>query len=259
MSTYNPLQERGLIITMAKGSRGGRRSGGGSVSQSHTGATILNGGGSLSPNVLRNYSNMTDKDAQQLRDDVDDIYDADVTDAIKLYISDSNPNGDGFSHSQNLNYKLDNGMALNPTEKFIDDNIQAGMHDIGKATNLVRYAHDDILKQCGIQDYSKLSDTQLQNKLVGTTFKTTSYMSTSYDGKKNPFNPTAPAGGGREVLMNIQAHSGTKMVFGAKKQAEIVLNKNTEMKITGVHYDGTKAYPRSGGAKPRVVIDIEVL
>lgn len=50
MSTYNPLQERGLIITMAKGSRGGRRSGGGSVSQSHTGATVINGGGMADKN-----------------------------------------------------------------------------------------------------------------------------------------------------------------------------------------------------------------
>lgn len=56
---------------MAKGSRGGRRSGG-------SGASI----------------------AQQLRDDMEDMYDPDVTDAIKLYISDSNPNGDGYSHSQ---------------------------------------------------------------------------------------------------------------------------------------------------------------
>ena len=84
-------------------------------------------------------------------------------------------------------------------------------------------------------------------------------MSTSYDGSKNPFNPTAPAGGGREVLMNIKAHSGTQMVFGAKKQAEIVLNKNTDMKITGIHYDGTTAHPRNSASKPRVVIDIEVM
>ena len=61
-------KERGLIITMAKGSRGGRRSGG-SISQSHTGATVINGGG-MTANVLRNYGKMTDNDAQQLRDDV---------------------------------------------------------------------------------------------------------------------------------------------------------------------------------------------
>lgn len=236
------------------GGRGARSS----ISQSHTGAvmtgTATGGGGGGG-----NFSRFDDNDAQKLRDDMEDMYDPDVTDAIKLYISDSNPNGDGYSHSQNLNYKLDNGMPLSPTEKFIDDNIQAGMHAIGKDSQLVRYCHDDILQSAGIKDYTKMSDAQLQSALVGKTFSTTSYMSTSYDGNKNPFNPSAPNGGGREVVMNINAGKGTKMVFGAKKQAEIVLNKGTSMKITGIHFDGTYATPRNAGTKPRVVIDVETI
>lgn len=227
---------------------------GGRGARSSQGVTMT-GSGATASNVT--YGTFTDADAQQLRDDMDDIYDADVTDAIKLYISDSNPNGDGYSHSQNLNYKLDNGIALNPTEKFIDDNLQAGMHSIGKDSNLVRYCHDDILKSAGISDYTKLSDAQLQSALVGRTFQTTSYMSTSYDGNKNPFHPNAVGGGGREVVMNVKAGKDTKMVFGAKKQAEIVLNKGTNMKIVGIHYDGTYATPRGKGRKPRVILDVE--
>jgi hypothetical protein len=232
------------------GGRGARSS----VSQSHTGA-VMTGSGAVGSNI--NYGVFDDADAQQLRDDMEDIYDPDVTDAIKLYISDSNPNGDGFSHSQNLNYKLDNGKPLNATEKYIDDNIQAGMHSIGKDSQLVRYCHDDILKSAGIADYTKMSDAQLQSALVGKTFTTTSYMSTSYDGKKNPFNPSAPAGGGREVVMKINAGKDTKMVFGAKKQAEIVLNKGTNFKITGIKYDGSYASPRNSGTKPRIELEIE--
>ena len=239
---------------MAKSSRGGRR-GGTSISQSHTGATVLGGGGSASGIT---YGTFTDADAQALRDDMEDIYDPDVTDAIKLYISDSNPNGDGFSHSQNLNYKLDNGLPLNANEKFIDDNIQAGMHSIGKDVNLVRYCHDDILQACGIKDYSKMTDAQLQSKLVGTKIQTSSYMSTSYDGSKNPFNPNAVNGGGREVVMNIKAGKDTKVVFGAKKQAEMVVNKGTTMTITGIRYDGTYATPRNKGTRPRVIVDVEI-
>lgn len=225
-----------------------------SISQSHTGI-MMTGAGMGASNIT--YGTFDDNDAQQLRDDMEDIYDPDVTDAIKLYISDSNPNGDGFSHSQNLNYKLDNGIPLNVNEKFIDDNIQAGMHSIGKDSKLVRYCHDDILKSAGIPDYTKMSDAQLQSALVGKTFQTTSYMSTSYDGKKNPFNPSASGGGGREVVMNINAGKDTKMVFGAKAQAEIVLNKGTNFKITGIKYDGSYATPRNSGRKPRVVLDIE--
>ena len=233
---------------MAKGSRGGRRSAPSHVQP--TNAQPI----STAPVTFGTFD---DNDAQKLRDDMEDIYDPDVTDAIKLYISDSNPNGDGYSHSQNLNYKLDNGIPLNPTEKFIDDNIQAGMHEIGKDSQLVRYCHDDILKACGISNYASMTDAQLQKALIGTTLQTTSYLSTSYDAKKSPFAPNAPAGGGREVVMNVNARSNTKMVFGAKKQAEIVINKGTNMRITGIHFDGTTAYPRNGGAKPRVVIDVE--
>ena len=234
---------------MAKGGRGGRRGGAG-VQPTIAPTTPIN-------NVPVMYGTFDDNDAQKLRDDMDDIYDPDVTDAIKLYISDSNPNGDGFSHAQNLNYKLDNNLPLNPTEKFIDDNIQAGMHEIGKDSQLTRYCHDDILKACGISDYTKMTDAQLQSKLVGTTLQTTSYMSTSYNGKNSPFAPGQPLGGGREVVLNVNAGKNTKMVFGAKKQSEIILNKGTNMKITGVHYDGSTAYPRNGGAKPRVIIDVE--
>lgn len=228
---------------MAKGNSGGRRGG------------TLNMTAGVAP---INYTQFTAADAQQLVDDMKDMYDPDVTDAIKLYISNSNPNGDGFSHSQNLNYKLDNGLPLNANEKFIDDNIQAGMHAIGKDSQLVRYCHDDLLKACGIADYTKMTDAQLQSALVGTQFKTTSYMSASYDGSKNPFAPSAPAGGGREVVMNIKAGKNTQIVFGARKQAEMVINKNTDMKIVGARFDGTYAHPRSGGTKPRIVIDIEI-
>ena len=235
---------------MAKGGRGGRRTHSATTNVQTTTASTMS-------NVPRNVTPFTDADAQQLRDDMEDIYDPDVTDAIKLYISDSNPNGDGYSHAQNLNYKLDNGLPLNPSEKFIDDNIQAGMHAIGKDTTLVRYAHDDILKALGVSNYSSMTDSQLQTQLVGTTFKTTSYTSTSYDAKKSPFAPNAPLGGGREVVININAGANTKVVFGAKKQAELVLNKGTNMRVTGIHFDGTYATPRNSGTKPRVVLDVE--
>lgn len=235
---------------MAKSNRGGRRTHSATTNVQKTTASSVS-------NVPRNVTAFTDADAQQLRDDMEDIYDPDVTDAIKLYISDSNPNGDGYSHSQNLNYKLDNGLALNVNEKFIDDNIQAGMHSIGKDTMLVRYAHDDILKSLGVNDYTKMSDSQLQKALVGTTFTTTSYTSTSYDASKSPFAPNNALGGGREVVMNIKAGANTKVVFGAKKQAEFVLNKGTNMKVTGIHFDGSYATPRNKGTRPRVVLDVE--
>ena len=102
-----------------------------------------------------------------------------------------------------------------------------------------------------------MTDVQLQKALVGTTFTTTSYTSTSYDASKSPFAPNQPLGGGREVVMNIKAGKNTKVVFGAKKQAEMVLNKGTNMKVTGIHFDGSYATPRGKGTKPRVVLEVE--
>lgn len=239
---------------MAKGSRGGRRS----ISQSHTGAQFTgSGGGGASGGV---FTQMSDTQAQQLRDDMEGNYEPDVTNAIKMYISATDANGDGYSYSQNLNYKLDNGMALDVNEKYIDKYIQKGMHDIGQDTTLFRACHDDILQKAGIKNYASMSETQLQSALVGRTFTTTSYMSTSYDKVKNPFyhgNNSSGVSGGREVYMNINAKGSTKMVFGAKSQAEMVLNKGTNFRITGIRYDGTYATPRNSGMKPRVILDIE--
>ncbi len=209
-------------------------------------------------NLNAPFTAMSDTDAQQLRDDMDGNYEPDVVNAIKMYISSADANGDGFSYSQNLNYKLDNGLPLDVNESYIDTFIQQGMHDIGKNTNLFRACHDDILQSLGISDYSKLSEGQLQSKLVGAKFKTKAYMSASYDAKKNPFtNPSSGVSGGREVYMNVKTKANTKVVFGSKAQAEMVINKGTNFKITGIHYDGTTAYPRNKGARPRVVIDVE--
>lgn len=241
---------------MAKSSRGGRRSvgAGASIAQSNTPARKT---GRATSGVTIAYKDMDDNDASNIIKANADAYDdPDFTMAQKMYISDA-VNADGYSFSQSMNYKLDNNLPLNASEKWINDNLQKGMHDLGKDTNLVRYCHDDILQKCGISDYTKLSDSQLKSKLIGTELKTTAYMSTSYNAKNNPFAPGAMFGGGREVVMNIKAGSGTKVVFGAKSQSEIVMNKGSKLRITGVRYDGTYATPRIGGSKPRVVIDLE--
>lgn len=246
---------------MAKGSRGGRRSGsaqipgkGASISQSNTPARAT---GTVSATVNRNYQDMDDNDANGIISaNADSYQDPDFVSARKMYISDATDT-QGYSVSQSMNYKLDNNLPLNASEKWINDNLQTGMHDLGKDTNLVRYCHDDILQRCGIKDYTSMTDSQLQKKLVGTELKTTAYLSTSYNAKNSPFAPGQMLGGGREVVMNIKAGRTSKVIFGAKSQSEIVMNKGTNLRIIGIHYDGSYATPRNGGTKPRVVIDLE--
>lgn len=246
---------------MAKNNRGGRRAAAAAAQATQDTAQQAPVTPAAAPNTppptnLNAYKAFSDSDAAALRQKMDSFYDSDATDAIKLYISNSNPNGDGYSHSQNLNYKLANNMPLSATEQFINDNIVNAMHPIGQNIQLFRYSHDDTLKTLGIKDYTKMTEAQLQKQLVGTQFKTTSYSSTSYDQSKNPFRPGATYGGGKEVVWNIKAAGSTKMVFGAKSQAEIVLDKNTNVQIVGVRYDNSYATPRSSsGQKRRIIID----
>lgn len=61
------------------------------------------------------------------------------------------------------------------------------------------------------------------------------------------------------MYLNIKAPGGTKCVPGNAKQAEIILSRGTVFRATGAHFDGTTAYPRLGGALPRVVVDIEIV
>ena len=58
--------------------------------------------------------------------------------------------------------------------------------------------------------------------------------------------------------MKVKTGKDTKIVFGEKNQAEIVINKGTNFRITGIKYDGSYANPRgSTKSKPRIELEIE--
>ena len=207
----------------------------------------------------RSFQTLSDADAQQIRDDEDDRYDASTKAAIKMYISNTNYDGKGHSLAQSLNYKLDNGIPLDVNEDYADRYMTNAMHDLGKDTVLQSGKHDDWLQALGIKDYTKMSQAQLQQALVGTEFDTKAHWSTSYDVNKNPFlSNSSGVSGGREVVYNIHAADTTKVVFGAKSQSEIVIGKGAHVKITGVRYTGRTAYPANGPAKPQIIIDVDV-
>lgn len=250
---------------MAKGSRGGRRTGGTSL-----------GGGS---NIPTNAQALTDAQADALRNLQDSQYDANTTAAVKQYISNTDFDRQGHSLSQTMNYLLDEGVDLQTADldtinkqyglrltgrdlasmQYTDAYMGIATHAIGQDVVLQRGAHDDVLRNAfGINDYSSMSESQLQAALVGQTFQNTSYMSTSYDINKNPFlGSSSGVSGGREVVYNIKAGANTNMLFGAKAQTEIIIDKGTNFRITGVSYTGKTATPRGGSYKPQIQIDIE--
>lgn len=265
---------------MAKSNRGGRRATTFTPvppTQATPPAPPTAGGG--------RYIKMTDTDAQALRDSQDDQYNGNVTAAVKEYISGASPSspaanidGQGHSLSQTMNYLLENGVDLQNTTvqkvnsqfglriparwyasmQHADAYMDAGAHDLGKNYNLTRLAHDDVLKnEFGISNYSGMTQAQLKAALVGATFQNKSYLSTSYDIKKNPFGANSGQGGGREVIYNIKAGSTTRVLMGNKAQAEIIIAKGERFKITDVRFTGKTATPRMGGYKNQIEIDIE--
>ena len=263
------------MTEMAKGNSGGRR---GAAQQTAAQQTQTAPAVAVS-NVPTKAAPLTDQDAAQLRQQQDSMYDASTTAAVKMYISNTNFDGQGHSLSQAMNYALDNGVDFATMDartinaklgtrfsandvasmQYTDAYMQIAVHPIGRDVMLQRGAHDDVLRKVfGIADYSRLSESQLQGQLVGKTFQNTSYMSTSYDVTKNPFlSAGSGVSGGREIVFNIKAGSQTKMLFGAQRQSEIILAKGTDFRITGVRYTGRTATPRSGSTKKQIVIDIE--
>lgn len=245
-------------------------------------STAASGGGSgnvVIANVPVSAAVLTDAQAQNLRDQQDSSYDASTTAAVKMYISNTDFDKLGHSLSQTMNYLESEGVDL-ATANLAAINKKYGLHltasdlysmqytsaymgravhPLGQDTILQRGAHDDMLRQSfGISDYSTWSQAQLQQFLVGRTFKNTSYMSTSYDVTKNPFlSSSSGVSGGREVIYNIKAGKNTNVLFGAKSQSEVIIGKGTDFKITGVRYSGKKATPRGGSYKPQLIIDIE--
>lgn len=231
-------------------------------------------------NTVGNAVPLTDADAQQLRQQQDSAYDPSTTAAVKMYISNTNFDGQGHSLSQAMNYALDNGVDFNdnlaainrklgtrftPNDiasmQYTDAYMQSAAHPIGKDIILQRGAHDDVLRgSFGIGNYGSMSEAQLKAQLVGKTFQNTSYMSTSYDISKNPFlsaSSGSGVSGGREVVFNIKAGKNTRVIFGARKQSEIVIAKGTDFRISDVRYTGKTVHPRGGGSKRQIVIDIE--
>lgn len=167
------------------------------------------------------------------------------------------PQSNGFSLSQNTNWALENGQRLTQRQQAMKNGLQSLMGPIGHETTLYRADHDDFLQRLGV-NYQTMTVSQMQQALVGRSWKTKGFTSTSHDKSKNPFWPGNYAGGGREVVMRIHTSKSTKVALVQRSQAEVVLDIGTNFKITGVRDTGTWARPRVGGRKKVIEIDVDV-
>lgn len=191
-------------------------------------------------------------------------YKSGLNDAMKQYISQADAGG-GYSMAQWLNYKLNSGMKLDANEREIYKQITKKGYDLGQNAVLFRADHDQVLKDLGIADYTKMTEKQLQKALIGQTYTNKAVLSTSYDKNKNPFyhlanNSNSGVSGGREIYYNFNTKSTVKVVQGDRKQAEIAIvpTGNTQFKITNVRYDNSVATPRNSSSRRRLIVDVEV-
>lgn len=164
----------------------------------------------------------------------------------------------GYSMSQNMNYKLDTGQRLTSREQRMLDGMEQMQAPLAHDTVLHRGAHQNVLEALGVQNYYNMSQSQLQRALVGREWTTKSLSSTSYSKSKSPFL-SGPLAGGREVVMKINAAKGTMATRVNPSQAEVVIGRNTNWRVTGVRYTGSSAYPRGAGRSfPVVELEIDV-
>lgn len=219
---------------------------------------------------------LTDSEADSLKAQYESNFDAATKKSVDKYISNTNFDGDGHSLSQTMNHIINEGgdlqtmsreevnskfglhLTKNEFEqlKRTDANLDAAMHPIGQDCILQRGCHaGEMVRNFGIQDYTKMSEKELQAALVGATFQNSAVMSTSFNVGKNPFLGNGPAAGGREIVYNIKAGANTPMVWGAMNQTEAVLGKGINWRVTGVHFTGKMAVPKSTMQKNTAVDD----
>ena len=210
------------------------------------------------PPQPRNFRQFTDADAANFPK-----YDINLKNAIKQYAR-ADQQASGYSVSQDLNHKLENGLPLNANEQNIVNQINRGQHDIGVDTILHRGAHADVMAALGVPNYANMTDAQLKAAVVGTQYQERKLVSTAFDKSKSPFL-SGPMSGGREVVMEISTPSGTKVVYGNPQQAEIVLTGNPTFRVTDASFvrdaRGNKvmAHPKNGPSAPQVLLKIEIV
>lgn len=185
---------------------------------------------------------------------LEDNPDADI--ARSLYIS-AKTDSAGYSMSQNLNYKLEHGGALNGNESFIYQNLRGAMQPLGVDATLNRGAHADVVQALGLHHWSGMTDAQLDAAVKGKSWVSNSFSSTSYDLSKNPFLSGAQSGG-REVVLNLHVSKQTRVMLGAKKQTEVVLDVGTHFQVTGAKFTGVTATPRTGVPTKQIALDVDV-
>ena len=174
-----------------------------------------------------------------------------------------------YSLSQNMNHKLATGQAMNQTESDTYRYLMQSMHNLGYNTKLQRYDHEGfingLLSRSGVANanYEKMSEKQLQQALVGKSFKDNAILSTSYNNFKNA--PSSNPFTSRAVKIEYRAKANTQAMMPGNgsggRFGEILLANTNNYTISGIKFDGrsarakgTQSYNKKGVT---IYIDVE--
>lgn len=212
-----------------------------------------NGAGASAPQ--RNYQDLTHEDAKALAKEMGQ----NVSDEDRRQIESHNSLTGGYLGTFNafvINGKLRSGGDLNEDDQKTVDAMDRNMRKSTRDVNLTRKVDGGYMKALGLSDYDpKTGMTKEEmDKLVGKVTVDKGYTSTSFNMRDNVMKR-------KDITMNIKAPKGTKMMVSPKQdydgniaEAEIILGRNTALKITGVRETGI-----SGSGNHKYEIDCEVI
>lgn len=169
--------------------------------------------------------------------------------ALISYLDNKPEPGSLYSPSQNMNWNMANGKPLTAEQQFMKTALINNMHNLGYNVNLTRYDHagalETILKQNGLStSFRNMSDAQLKQALVGTTFTENKFVSTSYNDFKNA-GASANTFTSREIKFEYRAKAGTQAIMPGNGPGgalgEMVLAPGQSYKVVDVKWNGNKA------------------
>lgn len=138
----------------------------------------------------------------------------------------------GTGNSFEINKNLRDGKKLSDDDKKTVEALDRNMKPSTESVKLNRMVDNSFFDSLGI-------DESNYQAAEGKVYANKGYSSTSYDMKANVFKS-------RNVQLNINAPKGTKMLVSTRRdwdgnpdEAEILLARNTAMKITGIKKVGS--------------------
>lgn len=206
------------------------------------------------------------------------LLDIDATTALTDYLDPNTTPGSLYNFSQNMNYAVANGQALNPQQQYAWDSITGSMHNLGQNLNLTRYDHgsalDEIMSQAGIPGtHDQYSIGQLKQMLTGVQFTDKRILSTSFNNFKNASDPSTFTT--REVKITYRAKASTQALMPGISQigmygrgkgddfGEMLLapsgGGHNAPRVVDIRYTGSGARPPRGSKSNLSLKQIEIV